>query len=214
MSIYLYGCGGHAKVIADILRCRNQPVAGFVDDDPAKTVSHIRNVPILSSAQLDNISPTKSRWIVSIGDNATRQLIAQKLANRGYVFTTAVHPSAQVAEGVAIGAGTVVMANAVVNVDTVIGKHAIINTGAVVDHDCQISDYAHVAPNCGLCGGVQIGTGALLGVGTQAIPGRRVGAWAVCGAGSVLVADVPADCLAYGVPTSPKKYFQDLSQGA
>ena len=214
MSIYLYGGGGHAKVIADVLSRQNRWVAGFVVDSAAEVGVSIHGVPVLPSTHLSNIDPQNSQWIVAIGNNKVRQAIAQKLAAQGYTFTIAIHPSAQISQRATIGPGTVVMPNATINVDATIGQHAIINTGTVIDHDCHIADYAHIAPNCGLCGSVRVGTGSLLGVGTQVIPGKTIGEWSVCGAGSVLVKDVPARCLAYGVPTAPQRFFEGPSKPA
>lgn len=140
-----------------------------------------------------------------------RKNIAERLAIQQYSFTKAIHPSAYIAEGVSIGDGSVVMANSVISVDASLGKHVIINTGATVEHDCKVADYVHVAPSCVLCGDVVIKTGVLLGTGTKAIPGRHVGAWTICGAGSIVIKDVPARCVAYGVPTVPRRRRTELS---
>ena len=144
MDIYLYGCGGHGKVILDILHQQGRTVTAIVDDNPPPGISQIHGVPVYLGKQiLAKIEPNSSQWIVAIGNNCIRQQIAAKLETQGYTFTTAIHPSAQIALGVDIAPGTVVMANAVVNIDTKIGHHVIVNTGATIDHDCQISDYCH-----------------------------------------------------------------------
>lgn len=75
-NIYLYGSGGHAKVIADILRFQRQTIAGFIDDDPAKVGSHICGMPVMPSKQLSKIRPSESKWIVAIGNNEMRLLSA------------------------------------------------------------------------------------------------------------------------------------------
>ncbi len=201
MEIYLYGCGGHAKVILDVLRRQNVPVAGIVDDYPAQGDRYIHDVPIYASQLvLSSYAPESIRWIIAIGNNQIRQSIAEKLSGQGYEFITAVHPSAQIALGVTIAPGTVVMANAVLNTDTQVGHHTIINTGATIDHDCVIGDYAHIAPGCSLCGQVVVGPGALLGVGTKVKPAMKIGAWTTCGAGSIVVESLPSNVVAYGCP--------------
>ena len=46
MKVFIFGASGHGKVIADILLAGRQPeLAGFVDDDPAKTGSRLRGGP-------------------------------------------------------------------------------------------------------------------------------------------------------------------------
>jgi sugar O-acyltransferase (sialic acid O-acetyltransferase NeuD family) len=201
LKTYLYGCGGHAKVILDILLKQKISIAGIVDDYPGQECRDIHGVPIYSSQSiLSSYSPDSVRWIVAIGNNKIRQSIAEKLSHQGYQFITAVHPSAQIALGVTIAPGTVVMANAVLNTDAQVGHHAIINTGATIDHDCVIGDYAHIAPGCSLCGQVSVGLGALLGVGTKVKPAMKIGAWTTCGAGSVVVESLPPNVVAYGCP--------------
>lgn len=205
MQLYLYGGGGHAKVILDILHRQNRPVAGIADDLIAAHVTQIHGVPVASTTDvlttLDQANNAETvAWIIAIGNNQTRQAIAETLAAKGYQFTTAIHPTAQVALGVTIAPGTVIMANAVINTDTQVGQHAIINTGATIDHDCVIGDYVHIAPGCSLCGQVTVNTGAMLGVGTKVKPLIQIGAGTTCGAGSVVVQSLPPQVIAYGCP--------------
>lgn len=201
LKIYLYGCGGHAKVILDILHQQGRIVTAFVDDHPPAGITDIHGVPVWSTAEkLATVNSNNSQWIVAIGNNRIRHQIAEKLQNQGYSFTTAIHPSAQVAQGVEIAPGTVVMANAAINTDSKIGYHVIVNTGATIDHDCRIGDYCHIAPGCSLCGQVYLGNSVFLGVGTSVIPSIKIGDQTTCGAGSVIIKSLPSDCLAYGCP--------------
>jgi sugar O-acyltransferase (sialic acid O-acetyltransferase NeuD family) len=215
LSIYIYGGGGHAKVVVDILHKQGASVLGFVDDSPTRQGQHIHGVPVFPSSLITDLEVRSFQWIVAIGDNRVRKLIVEKLSLQGGKFATAIHPSAQIALGVTIAPGTVVMANAVLNTDAQVGHHAIINTGATIDHDCVIADYAHIAPGCSLCGQVVVGSGALLGVGTKVKPAMEIGAWTTCGAGSTVVASLPPNVVAYGCPArvvhSPTHYKTDVA---
>lgn len=186
--MYLYGASGHAKVIMDILEASEEKVEALVDDNP--NVKELQGHHVLH--EYNGLSP----FIVSIGDNAIRKKIAEKLA---YVaFGKAVHPSAIVSPSAIVDEGTVVMQGAIIQADARIGKHCIINTGASVDHECVIDDYTHIAPHCTLCGNVQVGEGTWIGAGTIVIPGVKIGRWSVVGAGSVVTKDLPDGVLAYG----------------
>lgn len=200
MDVYLYGAGGHAKVIMDILAVSGKKVVAFVEDNLSPDKLNIHGIPVISANKLSSIGVDESAWIVAIGNNKVRQKVADHLRSQGYRFATAIHPSVQIGSDVKIGPGTVIMANAVINVDTVIGSHVIINTGATVDHDCQVNDYAHIAPGCSLCGQVSLGEGSLLGVGTKVIPATTIGQWTVCGAGSIVNKSLPSSVVAYGCP--------------
>ena len=185
----LYGASGHGKVIKEIIEACGGQVEAFVDDNlsldeyDGKMVYH-------SAGGLDPI-------IVSIGVNATRKKIAEKLNCH---FGVAIHPSAVVSPSAKIGEGTVVMAGAVINAGAVIGKHCIINTGASVDHECVLGDYVHIAPHAALCGQVHIGEGTLMGVGSCAIPCMKIGSWTTVGAGAAVVRDVPDGVTVVGNP--------------
>ena len=186
----LYGASGHGKVIKEILELQGRKVDGFIDDNP--DISELSGLPVIHSAeQADEV-------IVSIGVNATRKKVVEKLDCR--FADAAIHPSAVISDSATIGEGTVVMAGAIVNAEARIGKHCIINTGATVDHECVIGDYAHIAPGVNLCGQVHVGEGTLIGVGSSVIPCVHIGKGCTIGAGSVVVSDIPDGSLAYGNP--------------
>lgn len=115
-------------------------------------------------------------WIIAVGDNVARKSEAERI---GGTFGVAIHPSAVVSPSARIGDGTIIMAGAVVQAAAVIGRHCIINTGASVDHDCVLEDFVHIAPGAHLCGWVDVGEGALVGVGVGIEPGVIIPAWSI-----------------------------------
>jgi sugar O-acyltransferase (sialic acid O-acetyltransferase NeuD family) len=201
LALYLYGGGGHAKSILDILFKQGRSVSGIVVDVPKIDCPDMYGIPVYSSQSILEVERTDSvTWIVAIGDNHTRWVIAEKLTAQGYQFATAIHPSAQIGIGATIAPGTVIMANAVIKPDTHIGRHAIINSVAAIGHDCDIASYVHVGPASAVCGYVNIDEGVLLGVGTRVKPSMKIGAWTVCGAGSVVIKSLPSNIIAFGCP--------------
>lgn len=208
-KVLIFGAGGHAKVVMDIVEKGNlYEIAFLVDDNPTLKGKNIFGYRVLGGkadlrAQIDRT--TVHNALVAIGNNPVRTQIAQWLWKNGFQLITAIHPSAQVARGVSVGPNTVVMAAAVINADTVLGHSVIINTAASVDHDCVIGDATHVAPGCHLCGSVTVGAHTLIGAGTTVIRGITIGENAVIGAGSVVVQDIPANVSARGNPARPVK---------
>ena len=190
-EMYLYGAGGHAKVILDILEAQGYEVTGVVDDNPALT--EFMGKPVLHGVK--EVSPV----IISIGINGTRRKVVEKL-NPTTVYGTAIHPSAIVSPHATIEEGTVVMQGTIVQTGTQIGKHCIINTGASVDHDCMLENFVHISPHATLCGDVKVGEGTWIGTGAVVIQGIRIGKNCVIGAGSVVCKDVPDGVKAYGNP--------------
>lgn len=190
---FLYGAGGHAKVVFDVLRSRSVKVDCVCDDCAAS--AEFCGVPVIRGDD----APAGTA-IVAVGKNEARRNIVEKLRARGNVAfaAAAVHASAAVSPDAEIGSGTVVMPGALVNAGTRIGEHVIVNTGASVDHDCRIGDFAHISPHATLCGNVSVGSGTWIGAGTVVIQGVSVGKNCLVGAGSVVAKDIPDNSFACG----------------
>ena len=202
-KIIIYGAGGHAKVVIDvILNQRKYNVAGVIDDNPELTGISVLGYPVLGGSELLRELNQDSifKAIAGIGDNRTRWAAIRKLRDAHFQLATTVHPDASIGREVTIGAGTVIMAKAVVNPGSVIGENVIINTSSSVDHDCCIGDYAHICPGVNLAGGVSIGDVSLIGIGSAVLPSVSIGSNVVIGAGSVIIDDVCDNMTMVGVP--------------
>jgi len=119
-------------------------------------------------------------------------------------FATAIHPSAVLAPDVVVGAGAVLAAGVVVNPGAKIGENAIINTCSSVDHHCELMAHCHIAPGVHLAGRVTVAEGAFMGIASCAVPGVRIGAWSVVGAGATVTHDVADAVTVVGVPAKPR----------
>jgi len=117
-----------------------------------------------------------------------------------------VHPSArlakevQVDERVVIGQGVEIGSGTSIGAGSVIGANVIVNTGATVDHECVIEDGVHIGPGVHIGGKARIGKGAWIGIGSTLTDRAAIGAGTIIGAGAVVVRDIPANVVAYGVP--------------
>jgi sugar O-acyltransferase (sialic acid O-acetyltransferase NeuD family) len=205
-SFIIIGAGGHASVIAGMLRSLDAPILGITDRDQSRVGARILDIPILGDdgviggfdaerIRLANglgISPSAAKDRPPDPGTSLRRRIYQKLSTAGFAFPVLKHPSASVANEVDIAGGAQIMAGAVVQPRAVIGENAVINTAASVDHDCIIGAHAFVAPGAILCGTVHIGAGALIGAGAIILPGVAIGENAVIGAGACVRGDVEA----------------------
>ena len=202
-KMIVYGAGGHAKVVLDILEQEGRyQIVGLVDDDPQREGGEFFGYRILGCGEaLERLRITGVEGaIIAIGDNETRGRLAHQVEAIGLRLITAVHPAAQISRGVGIGAGSAVMAGAVISAGSVIGENTIVNTAATVDHDCHLGSCVHLSPGVHVAGGVQIGHHAHLGIGAVVLPGLSIGHHATIGAGSVVSRDLPPGVVAAGVP--------------
>ncbi|MDI9470499.1 MAG: NeuD/PglB/VioB family sugar acetyltransferase [Bacillota bacterium] len=198
-NVIVVGAGGHAKVIADILKVSGDRVLGFLDD---KAPEQLPGFHILGSTSDICSFPPNALFVPAFGNNHARQSLMEK---NHVNWCSAIHPTAVLAEDVTVGPGTVIMANAVVNSGTKIGKGVIINTGATVDHDCTLEDYVHVSPGAHLAGTVSLGRCSWVGIGGIIINNINVCRDVVLGAGAVVVKDITEPGVYIGIPSSPIK---------
>lgn len=202
-NIYLYGAGGHCKVVIDTLMCEAKYVIKTIFDDNPK-YNDIFNIPVKSTFK-DNYLADKN-CIITIGDNTIRKKIATTI-NTNFVMT--IHPSAIVSKFAKIGNGTQIMAASVVSPEAIIGQHCIINKGAIIEHDCVLDNYVHVSPNATLGGGVKVGERTQIGIGASVIPNIRIGKNVSVGAGAVVIANIPDNAVVVGIPGKIIKYQED-----
>jgi len=200
-NIYVFGAGGHAKVVADMIEQQNKfHIAALVVPDGTPLATWSAYPCILESEVWKN--PNTTLGIVAVGDNAVRARVVASIRNHlpNFHFVTICHPSAIIASTVTVGAGTVIMAGAVVQPYTTIGQHCIINTQASVDHECWLDDYASIAPSACLGGNVHIGSHTYIALGANLIHGISIGAHSVIGAGATVVTSIGTNVVAYGTP--------------
>lgn len=196
MKNYIYGAGGHGKVVLDAMQFSGMQYAGFVDD---KDISIWAG---LSVYHLSDLDLEKSIYLhLAIGNCKTREAIVTKLA-KAHFFTVS-HPSAAIAKTATIGSGTFLAAHCVVAPDAIIGRHCIVNHAAVVDHDCIVGNFTHIAPQSSLGGGVKVGQGVFVGTGAVVLPGLTIEDYAVIGAGAVITKNVAAGLTLVGNPAKP-----------
>lgn len=187
----LFGASGHGAVVLDALIESGKVLDFFTDD---RSIKEFMGYDVLNPKELRSEVPL----CIAIGDNLNRKKIAERF--NGFNFQTIVHPKSTVSNTSKIGAGTVVMAGAIVNTRTLIGNHVILNTKSSVDHDCTIADYVHIAPGATICGGVKVGKGAFVGAGSTILPNLIIGENVIIGAGAVVTQNIASNTRVKGIP--------------
>ncbi|QQR59924.1 MAG: acetyltransferase [Candidatus Melainabacteria bacterium] len=193
-AVVIFGAGGHAKVVKDVLELSNWRIVAYVDT--FTEVEELEGIPVYSDTS--KLAPQK--FIVAIGNNTVRQKCFLSLTQLGWQPITAIHPSAIIAKTATIGSGTVVMPGCIVNSDSRIGQNCIINSKALIEHDCVIGDHVHIAPGATLGGSCEVGIGCLVGIGATLLPQKMMKERSILGAGAVLIKNLEADKVAYGIP--------------
>lgn len=196
-QVIVIGASGHGKVVADIVRRSGDTLLGFLDDDETLP-PEITGIPALGKVADYTKYPDVS-FIVGIGNSVIREKIVRQLGDARWY--TAIHPSAVIsALDTQIGAGSVIMANAVLNPSAHVGEHCIINTSAVVDHDNRVGDFSHISVGAKLGGTVSIGSHTWVGIGATVSNNVSICDRCTIGAGAVVIRDIKESGTYVGVP--------------
>ena len=195
-ALLIYGGGGHAKSLIDLIRMvgRDQ-IAGIVDDGiPAGTL--ILNVPVLGGGEMLPVQRRKGVFravnaVGGIGSIAPRLAVYKRLSEAGFQCVTVVHPGAFIEPTANVADGCQVFFNAYIGSEVKVGFGSIINTGAIISHDCILGEYVNLSPGAILAGAVRVGDRALIGMGATINLGVSIGAGARVGNSAVVKSDVP-----------------------
>lgn len=190
-QIFIVGGGGHAKVVASVLKKNtNYDVVGFFDDNTEKT--SLLGIPKAGPVSPVNKNTPKSYITLGIGhvgNTTQREKITSDYETTEHTIENVIASSAIINEDVTLGKGIVIFDGAIIQPGVTIGDYSIINTKASVDHDCIIGKHVHIAPGATLSGNVTVGDGVLVGVGASVIQGVTIAKGCIVGAGAVVISD-------------------------
>ena len=149
MAIIVYGAGGQARVLLELMdRAGIRPIVGFVDDNVEIHGTKVEGVPVLGTVEkiggLIRVYRIH-RAVIAVGNNVVRKRFADHARGLGLRLPVLIHPNAYVSPTAKLGDGTVVMAGAVVSAHVTMGELGIVNTRASIDHDCYLGDCVHIA---------------------------------------------------------------------
>lgn len=184
-KIYIYGLGGHGRVVADLAIGAGYNEITFLDDNGE--IKYSKDLP-------------KGDMIIAIGDCATRERLQRQAEADGFNLISLIHGSAVIASNARFGKGVVVLPNVTINSNAIIYDGAIINSSSVIEHDCIVGEFSHIASNATLCGGVNVGKRCWVGAGSVAVQNIKIKDDMTIGAGSVIVKDLLKGNTAYGNP--------------
>jgi sugar O-acyltransferase (sialic acid O-acetyltransferase NeuD family) len=195
--ILIYGAGGHAKsVIEMILHNNNHVIAGIVDDDKRLEGNKVLNIPVLGTrgllpALLEQGVILAANGVGGIIDITIRVKIFNLLEKAGFTFPALIHSRATIEPSVKVEDGVQLFANAYVGSEAILHSRCMVNTNAVISHDCEIGAYTHIAPGALLAGHVHVGERTLVGMGVTTTIGVKIGSGVRIGNGAIILADVP-----------------------
>ncbi|MBM3349737.1 MAG: acetyltransferase [Betaproteobacteria bacterium] len=198
-SIFIFGAGGHSRVVADTALLNGFSTIFFVEENQYFTSS--QNT-ISEEVFYKKFSDKRVDVCLGIGFNFLRAKIASSLRHtcKGVRFPTLVHPNASVARSSIIQQGSVIFSGGCVGPASIIGAHSVVNHNASVDHDCCLSDFVSIGPGARLGGNVRIGARSYVAIGATVVDGLNIGSDVLVGAGALVLGDVEDCSISFGTP--------------
>lgn len=203
MVLAIYGTGGHAKSIYNLVK-KKQKIYFFDEKKKFFKVANKKFIVRGGIKKLLNYKTRITKVIVAIGDNKKRKKNYDILKKK-FKFVKLIHPRSDCALGIKLGVGSVVMPGSLINTDTKIGNNCIINSKSSIDHDCVIGDHTHICPGVVLGGGVTIGKSCWIGLGAKVINNCIIGDNVFVAAGAVVTKNIKSNSFVKGIPAKYEK---------
>jgi UDP-N-acetylbacillosamine N-acetyltransferase len=201
--LIIFGCGGHARSVADVALHSGIKHLVFVDKQ-AKVNEKLFGFDVVKSIDDSSSIPT----IVAIGDNHERAKIYNELVIKNRRVIALISTTAYRGKNTHLDAGVFVAHAAHIGPNTRIGSATLINTRCIIEHDCLIGSYSHVAVNAVVAGRSQIGDYVMIGAGATVIDQLHICSHVIIGAGAVVVTDITEPGIYTGVPAKIKSSYK------
>lgn len=201
------GCTDFVVVtnVPEVVRPRTRPFRDRLAELPQGASAQV--VP------LESFAP-RAEDACFIGTTAAgRHRLVEQLRERFRIpLAGLVHPSAYVSPLALMAEGVFVGARSVIGPAAVLHQGAFINRGASVGHDTLVGPYARIQPGANVGGHVRIGAFATVGIGASVIEETEIGDAAIVAGGAVVTGDVPAGQLVAGVPAVARKAVDEAAE--
>ena len=197
----IIGGGMHARIILDIARAIDIPVAGFLDDFQQIGTRIGDRTAIGSTQRLgDPNFLVRHRFFVAIGNNLARRGLANRVRQAGGQTETLIYPGCFVSPTAHVGSGTVLVGGNMVFACAKVAEDVLVDPDTTIGADSVVEDGTYLSPGCHLASGVICREESFLGLGAVVVPNITIGRRAIVGAGAVVIRDIPDGKLAVGNP--------------
>ena len=186
--ILVIGCGGHAHSVIELIKSTGEWYAWGMVGKPNDIGKKINGIEVKGTDEnLQELKQSCSNAVIGIGQIKTpsiREKIANKLVQIGYNTPAIISKYAVVSEGANVKEGVTVGHGSIVNANAYIGKFCIINTGAILEHSTRVGDFCHISTGVIVNGDVDIGEGSFVGSGSIIREGLKIPVSTTISAGS------------------------------
>ena len=208
-NLIVLGAGGLARECWEtlLLTSKRRVAAARCFADPEPRPDHWAHRAFAHVAATDLLwresSLASGDVVIAIGDMAARRRLASEVVARAGELLSMTHPDTSIGSSCRIGAGSIVLAQAVLTAEVYVGDCSILNPGVSISHNSAVGSFCNIGPGVRVCGRVRIHDDVELGAGAIVLPDRTIGEGARVGAGAVVTDDVEPGSVVKGIPARP-----------
>jgi sugar O-acyltransferase (sialic acid O-acetyltransferase NeuD family) len=202
-DIIIVGAGGFGREVyhwaKDSFSKYQYKIKGFLDDDLRVLDNYSMDIRVISNID-SYVIEEQDRFLIAIGNVDMKKNIITKLKVKNAQFLTLIHPTAIVVNTAKIGEGIIICPFVTISDNVQLGNFAMLNIYSSCGHDAKVGNYCILSPYATLNGFVILEDEVFLGTHTTVIPYKKVGYKSKISANSVVMRDVPAHKMVFGVP--------------
>lgn len=207
IDVVILGGPGDGMVVAQALRDRARAsgrmrLRGFLND-ALSVGTTVAGAPVLGLLDSWRELPQAVRFVPAlhkVGEMTKRIRRIFGLGIPDHRWTSIVHPTACIADDVAIGFGSFIASHVTVQPGAALGHFVSVRAGANIGHDATLEDFAYMGPNSTLAGRARMGLAAHLGPNAVVIDRIEVGSHSIVGAGAAVMKHAEAYSVYLGNP--------------
>ena len=117
--IFLIGSGGHASVLEEIISLTDKKLIGILDPNRKPGEKCLNSVVLGGDELIDEYLPEDISLVNGVGTlpgNNKRTEISKKYREKGFSFSTLIHPSAVLSSEVEVEEGVQIMALSLIHI--------------------------------------------------------------------------------------------------
>lgn len=196
-KLLLIGGGGHCHSVLDVIRLAGEYEPVGVLDKADKVGQSVSGVSVVGTdIDLAKHIDAVDDCLITVGQLGApgiREKLFDQVVSLGGSLATIISPRAYVASSANLGAGTVVLHDALVNAHARVGENVILNTKSLVEHDAKVGSHVHIATGATVNGHAEIADRCFIGSRAVIFQECQIGENSIIGGGQVVRKNMPSD---------------------
>lgn len=204
MILAIYGTGGSGKELFERIKYIKElgdawPDMVFIDD--TKRPGFFCGCEMLPFEQFyRRYNVDEVRIAIAVGEPSDREILYNRVRERGYKLATIIDPTAKVAKSAVIGEGVIIKDDVSISSDAVIKDNVYINGMAMIGHNAIVGEHSQISSYSAIAGYVKVGKKCFVGILAGIRDRTTVGDNCIVSMGAIVLKDVPKCKVVMGNP--------------